>query len=108
MHVVAESALPAQLDTLRSYHDQLASLCGVPTVSDIRRAPNPRSELVEASRSADLAILGATVHRYLGTRGARDLAHQLAAGLECPALIVHAQLSHRRTVLGTLLERIAY
>ncbi len=108
MHVVAESALPAQLDTLRSYHDQLAALCGVPTVSDIRRAANPRSELVEASRSADLAILGATVHRYLGTRGARDLAHQLAAGLECPALIVHAQLSHRRTVLGTLLERIAY
>ncbi len=108
MHVVSERALPEQLATLRSYHDQLASLCGAPSVSDIRRAADPRRELVEGSRGADLAVLGATVHRYVGTRGARDLAHRLAAELECPALIVHAQLSHRRTLLGTLLERIAY
>lgn len=108
MHVVSDRVLPEQLDTLRAYHDQLATLCGAPSVSDIRRAADPQQALVEGSRGADLAILGATVHRYLGTRGARDLAHRLVAGLECPALIVHAQLSHRRTLLGTLLERIAY
>jgi len=108
MHVVSERILPAQLDTLRAYHEQLAALCAVPTQSDIRRAPDPRTALVDASRGSDLAILGATVHRYLGTRGARDLAHRLAASLECPALIVHAHVSHRRTLLGTLLERIAY
>ena len=108
LHAVPDSVLPAQLATLRSYHDQLAALCGVPTVSDIRLAADPRAALVDASRGADLAILGATVHRYVGTRGARDLAHRLAANLECPAVIVHAQLSHRRTLLGTLLERVAY
>ncbi|HKI57950.1 MAG TPA: amino acid permease [Trueperaceae bacterium] len=108
MHIVSERVLPAQLETLRAYHEQLAALCGVSTSSDIRRAAEPRAALAEASRGSDLAVLGATVHRYVGARGARDLAHRLAASLECPALIVHAQLSHRRTVLGTVLERIAY
>lgn len=108
MHVVRETVLPSQLETLRSYHAQLASVCAVPVTSDIRRALDPRLALVEASRGSDLAILGASVHRSLGGRGARDLAHRLAAELECPALIVHARLSHRRTLLGSLLERIAY
>jgi len=108
MHVVGERVLPAQLETLRAYHEQLSELCGVPTRSDIRQASEPRAALVEASRGSDLAVLGATVHRYMGARGARDLAHRLATSLECPALIVHAQLSHRRTLLGTLLERFAY
>ncbi len=108
VHVVGERVLESQLDTLRAYHQELSELCGVPTSSDIRRAAEPRAALVDASRGSDLAILGATVHRYLGARGARDLSHRLAASLECPALIVHAQISHRRTVLGAILERVAY
>ncbi len=108
LHVVGEDVTSAQLRALEGYHAELAALCTAPSTSDIRRAADREAELVSAAAGADLAILGATVHRFLRTAASRDFAHRLAARLPCPVLLVYARVSHRRTVLGAVLERIAY
>jgi nucleotide-binding universal stress UspA family protein len=108
LHVTGPDATSAQRAALEAYHANLSELCSTPTSSDIRTVSDREAELLRAAHGADLAIVGATVHRFLRTSASRDFAHRLAAGLPCPAVLVHAQVSHRRTVLGAILERIAY
>jgi nucleotide-binding universal stress UspA family protein len=108
VQVVGPDATNSQLEAIRSYHQQLADLCKVPTVSVVERAKDRVAALVDLAASADLVVLGASVHRAFRNPFGKDFAHRLVAEIEVPVLLVHAHQSQRRTFVGALLERLVY
>lgn len=105
VHVVNADATEAQIAAIRGYHRKLDELTEAATSSEIERSENLVDTLFRLARGANLVIIGAAAQRF---RVFSDLADRIAEGLDCPVLLVHARDSHRRTLLGRILERFIY
>jgi len=105
VHVANESATDAQIAATRSYHTRLDQVTPARTLSRIERSENLVESLTRLARGANLVIIGAAAQRF---RMFSDLADRIAEELDCPVLLVHARDSHRKTLIGRILEHLIY
>lgn len=102
VHVAAEEATEAQMESTAAYHERLGSALRVEWDSRIE----PHSDLVDSltvlSRGANLVMLGAPSHRF---HVVTDLADRIAEAVDCPALLVHTPVHENVNVASKWVER---
>ncbi len=104
VHVLSANASGRQVHSLRSYHEELDAVVGVPTVSEIAQSDALVAELAQRSRGADLVIMGALRSRF---RFLTDLADGIRDRVDAPLLLVRThELGRRPSLAGRILERL--
>lgn len=105
VHVVNEEATGAQVESISEYHARLHEMIDLPTESRIEPAEELVDTLARLSRGANLVILGAVATRF---RIFSDLADRITEMLDAPALVVYANVSARKSILGRIIEYFIY
>ncbi|WP_137283692.1 amino acid permease [Halorussus salinisoli] len=108
VYPVSPDASPERRETLRDYHDEIASVCSAPVESTLVETDGETvDELTDATRTVDLVVVsddGGRVRRSLFGRK-RD---RLADEVEAASIQVHPHSSRRPGALGRLVERVAF
>lgn len=105
VHVVNEEATEAQVASITEYHDRLHDMIDLPTESRIEPAEELVNTLSRLSRGANLVVLGAVASRF---RLVADLADRITEMVDAPALVVYANVSARKSILGRIIEYFIY
>jgi amino acid transporter len=105
VHVVNEDATEAQVASIREYHERLHDMIDLPTESRIEPAEELVDTLARLSRGANLVVLGAVATRF---QIFNDLADRITEMLDAPALVVYANVSARKSILGRIIEYFIY
>lgn len=105
VHVVNEEATEAQVASITEYHERLHDMIDLPTESRIEPAEELVDTLARLSRGANLVVLGAVATRF---RLFADLADRITEMLDAPALVVYANVSARKSILGRIIEYFIY
>jgi amino acid transporter len=105
VHVVNEDATEAQIASISEYHERLHAMIDLPTESRIEPAEELVDTLARLSRGANLVVLGAVATRF---RIFHDLADRITEMLDAPALVVYANVSARKSILGRIIEYFIY
>jgi amino acid transporter len=105
VHVVNEEATAAQVASIREYHEHLHEMIDTPTESRIEPSTELIHTLERLSRGANLVVLGAVASRF---RIFTDLADRIAETMDAPTLLVYANVSSRKSLLGRVIEYFIY
>lgn len=108
LYPVSPDASTQRRETIREYHDELASVCSVPVESRLVESEGGRfEELTDATRAVDLVVVGddgGRVRRALWRRSQDRLADDSRAA----TIQVHPHDSDRPGLLGRIVERLAF
>jgi nucleotide-binding universal stress UspA family protein len=102
VHVAAEEATEAQMESTAAYHERLGAALDVEWDSRIEPHGDLVNSLTLLSRGANLVMLGAPSHRF---HVVTDLADRIAEAVDCPALLVHTPVHENANVATRLIER---
>jgi amino acid transporter/nucleotide-binding universal stress UspA family protein len=108
LHAVEPSASEEQIAAMESYHEQMKSVCHVPSESEILSSTDRGAALEQAVATADLAVVGTSAHHLFFDVVFGSLADRLAESLECTVLLVHSRRRPRSTFLRYLLDRFVF
>ncbi len=95
---ISENAGAQEVDQMRQYHEQLASMCASPCESRIVRGGNSYTTIAEVSEDYDLLILGAPEENTLRNLFKTSKEHKVASMARCSVLKLKAprhQVHHR-------------
>lgn len=106
LNVLDAEATGAQLDSVESYHAELAGLCTAPTESEILRGDT--DTLIAAAEQADVVLMGVSSHRHLTDVLFGTLQDALIASVDRTVILVHSPESRSRTFLRAILEWFVY
>ncbi|MFB6247055.1 MAG: amino acid permease [Salinibacter sp.] len=93
---------------VQAFHDRLAEHCESPTSSQIVRTDDVTAGLVEATGSADLAVVGTLARSRLSTLLFSDRTTDLRSALPCDVLLVRPQRPRQNTPIRRLVERYVF
>ncbi|WP_128477563.1 amino acid permease [Halorussus pelagicus] len=108
LYPVSPDASPKRRETLRDYHDEIASVCSVPVESTLVESDGDTlTDLTNATRAVDLVVVGDDGGRTRRSLFRRDR-DQIADETATPSIQIHAHDSRRPGLFGRLLERVAF
>ena len=102
IHVLDPSSPRAQVRFIEKFHEDLGEVCNVPTESMVIESEDLLRALTEASRDADLAIIGAPTGRHFFT----DLFDRIVTRIEPPVLVVRDADKDKPTTVRALFDRL--
>ena len=105
---VGEEPTDDQLGATAEFHEELSALCTVPVETEIVRGGDRISSSIDAAADCDLAVVGAVAHSRFHELFFGDPAVTISSGLSCSVLLVHQQDVKGRTLLNTVVRRLAY
>ena len=97
-----------QITATTEFHEELAALCTVPVEMEIVRGSDRLSSIIDATLKSDLAVVGAVAHSRFHEILFGDPAVTISSRLNSSVLLVHQQDVKGRTLLNTVVRRLAY
>ena len=98
----------AEVDTVQAFHDRLADHCDSSTASEIIRTEDVTTGLVDATGSADLAIVGTMARSRIRDLFFSNRTADLLEALPCNVLLVRPQRPRENTQFRRLVERFVF
>jgi len=98
----------AEVDTVQAFHDRLADHCDSSTASEIIRTEDVTTGLVDATGSADLAIVGTMARSRIRALFFSNRTADLLEALPCNVLLVRPQRPRENTQFRRLVERFVF
>lgn len=102
VHVLDDTASRAQVRSMERFHEELDTLCDVPTESVVIESEDLLSALTSAVGDADLAIIGAPRGRHFFT----DLIDRIVANVSIPVMLVRVGVKEESTTFRNVLDRL--